>query len=105
IYPKHIKNALKFVQLFPNQKFIIDHFAKPFIRNQEMEPWLSELSAFSGFENVYCKMAGLVTEADWKNWKHEDFVPYTEAVLSIFGPRRIVFGTDWPVCLTGQQYD
>lgn len=105
IYPRHIKNALKFVQLFPDQKFIIDHYAKPFTKEKQMEPWLTELSEFSSYENVYMKMAGLVTEADWKNWKHEDFLPYTEAVLSIFGPRRIVFGTDWPVCLIGQQYD
>lgn len=105
IYPKHIRNALSFVKRFPNQKFIIDHYAKPFIKKKELEPWLSDLSAFSSYENVYCKMAGLVTEADWNNWTPEDFKPYTEAVLSIFGSKRLVFGTDWPVCLTGQSYD
>ncbi len=105
IYPGHLKSTLQFVNKFPDQKFIIDHFAKPFIKRQEMQPWLNDLSKFSGHPNVYCKMAGLVTEADWKNWKTEDFIPYFDSVLTIFGADRIVFGTDWPVCLTAQSYD
>ncbi len=105
VYPRHLKYALQFVERFPEQKFVIDHFAKPDIKNKVMQPWLSDLSKFAVYPNVYCKMAGLVTEADWVNWKKEEFVPYFEAVLSIFSADRIIFGTDWPVCLTGQSYD
>jgi L-fuconolactonase len=105
VYPRHLKYALQFVERFPEQKFVIDHFAKPFIKNKVMQPWLIDLSKFAAYPNVYCKMAGLVTEADWVNWKKEDFVPYFEAVLNIFSADRIIFGTDWPVCLTGQSYD
>ena len=105
IHPRHLKYALQFVERFPGQKFVIDHFAKPFIKHKATEPWLSDLSKFSAYPNVYCKMAGLVTEADWVNWKKEDFVAYFEAVLNIFSADRIIFGTDWPVCLTGQSYD
>lgn len=105
VYPRHLKYALQFVERFPEQKFVIDHFAKPVIKNKVMQPWLSDLSKFAAYPNVYCKMAGLVTEADWMNWKKEDFVPYFEAVLNIFSADRIIFGTDWPVCLTGQSYN
>ena len=105
IHPRHLKYALQFVERFPGQKFVIDHFAKPFIKHKAIEPWLSDLSKFNAYPNVYCKMAGLVTEADWENWKKEDFVPYFEAVLNIFSADRIIFGTAWPVCLTGQSYD
>ena len=105
IHPRHLKYALQFVDKFPGQKFVIDHFAKPFIKRKEVQPWLNDLSKFSDRQNVYCKMAGLVTEADWRNWKKEDFVPYMESVLDVFGVERIIFGTDWPVCLTGQSYD
>ncbi len=105
IHPRHLKYALQFVDKFPGQKFVIDHFAKPFIKRKALQPWLSDLSKFSDYRNVYCKMAGLVTEADWRNWKKDDFVPYMEAVLHVFGADRIIFGTDWPVCLTGQSYD
>jgi L-fuconolactonase len=104
IYPRHLKFALQFVDRFPGQKFVIDHFAKPFIKRKELQPWLTDLSKFATYPNVYCKMAGLVTEADWVHWKKEDFTPYFEAVLNVFSADRIIFGTDWPVCLPGQSY-
>lgn len=105
IYPRHIKTALKFVKKFPGQKFVIDHLAKPFIKKGLIEDWRSDLKQFADFENVSCKMAGLVTEADWDNWTINDFKVYVQTVIDIFGTDRLIFGTDWPVCLTGASYD
>lgn len=104
IYPKHINYAYGFVKQFPFQKFVIDHIAKPFIKERKFKPWEDELSVFKKFPNVYCKLAGLVTLADWTSWKIEDFTYYVNKVLDIFGPDRVIFGTDWPVCLTGASY-
>ena len=104
IYPKHLKYALKFVEKFPEQKFIIDHLAKPFIKTGAIAEWKKDLAPFAGYNQVYCKMAGLVTEADWQHWTLADFTPYVKTVLDIFGSDRVVFGTDWPVCLTGASY-
>lgn len=104
IYPKHLRYALEFIKKFPNQKFVIDHIAKPFIKKQLIDEWKAELFRFSPYKNVYCKMAGLVTEADWDNWEYSDFKPYIDIVLDVFGPERIMFGSDWPVCLTAASY-
>lgn len=104
IYPKHIKYAEAFVKRFPDQKFIIDHLAKPFIRDGRVDEWRKSLQVFASLEHVYCKMAGLVTEADWQHWKMEDFRVYVDTVLEIFGPDRLIFGSDWPVCLVGADY-
>jgi L-fuconolactonase len=104
IYPKHLKHAIKFVERFPDQKFVIDHIAKPFIKDQIIKEWKEELEVFGKYENVYCKMAGLVTEADWDNWKFEDFSSYVSITLDIFGTDRVMFGSDWPVCLPSASY-
>ncbi|CAL1519355.1 amidohydrolase family protein [Chitinophaga sp. MM2321] len=104
IYPKHIKTALEFVKKFPDQPFIIDHLAKPFIKDQLVDDWKRDLKAFADLDHVSCKMAGLVTEADWHQWKLPDFEPYVTTVLDIFGTDRVMFGSDWPVCLTGASY-
>ncbi|MEO8961443.1 MAG: amidohydrolase family protein [Ginsengibacter sp.] len=104
IYPQHLKHAIKFVEKFPDQKFVIDHIAKPNIKDQVIKGWKEELEVFSKYENVYCKLAGLVTEADWNNWKLSDFSSYISATLDIFGIDRVMFGSDWPVCLPSASY-
>jgi len=104
IYPKHLKYAIEFVEKFPDQKFVIDHLAKPYIKDQLVEEWKNELKVFGKYENVSCKITGLVSEADWNNWNVLDFAIYISTVLDIFGIDRVMFGSDWPVCLTAASY-
>ncbi len=104
IHPRHLKYAREFVQRFPNQRFVIDHLAKPFIKEQIWEDWKKDMDAVAEMDNVLCKISGMVTEADWKNWKMEDFTIYFEGVWEAFGPKRVMFGSDWPVCLVAADY-
>lgn len=104
IYPKHLPYALEFVRRFPNQRFMVDHIAKPDIRGGQFETWRRELEPFGREPHVYCKVAGLSTEAHWHAWQYGDFARYLDAVLEIFGSDRLVFGSDWPVCLVGADY-
>jgi len=104
IYPKHLPVAAEFVSRFPRQHFVLDHLAKPFIKKQEMEPWKSDLQRLARFPNVYCKLSGLVTEADWQSWKPEHIFPYLEVAMSCFGPDRLMIGSDWPVCRVAASY-
>ena len=104
IYPRHLKYALEFVEQFPDQKFVIDHLAKPFIKAREVNEWKKEIEGFKTKDNVYCKIAGLTTEADWANWKTEDFNIYISTVIDVFGIDRVMFGSDWPVCLPSATY-
>jgi len=104
IYPKHLKYAIDFVEQFPDQRFVIDHLAKPNIKDQIVAGWKEELSVFREHENVYCKLAGLVTEGDWHHWKSSDYTTYISIVLDIFGIDRVMFGSDWPVCLPSASY-
>ena len=90
---------------FPDQKFVIDHIAKPNIKGQQINRLEKRYTALSGYENLYCKVSGMVTEADWKNWKQEDFTPYMDTVVESFGTNRIMFGSDWPVCLVAASYN
>ena len=99
IYPKHLVVAAEFVEQFPTQRFVLDHLAKPFIKKGELEPWASDLRRLAGHPNVFCKLSGMVTEADWKAWKSQHFVPYLETALECFGPERLMTGSDWPVCM------
>jgi L-fuconolactonase len=105
IFPRHIKYACQLVNKFPNQRFVIDHLAKPFIKKGSVEPWKSELRSFLKIPNVFCKLSGMVTEASWNQWRQEDFEPYMEAVIEIFGPARVMFGSDWPVCTVAAAYE
>lgn len=105
IYPEHLKYAHLFVKKFPEQKLVIDHLAKPYIKEKRVDEWKNDLQVFGQYENVYCKMAGLVTEADWKEWQFSDFKEYVSIVLDIFGIDRVMFGSDWPVCLPSASYD
>ncbi|HRI79083.1 MAG TPA: amidohydrolase family protein [Cyclobacteriaceae bacterium] len=104
IYPQHLPEALTFIKKFPHQKFVIDHLAKPLIREHKIKPWKQQLQQIAMHENVYCKLSGMVTEADWKNWKATDFTPYMETVMESFGPKRVMYGSDWPVCLLAANY-
>ena len=104
IHPRHLKYAYELARQFPNQSFVIDHLAKPFIKDQVWEAWKKDMDAMAGLENVHCKLSGLVTEADWKQWQVKDFAIYIEAVLEAFGSGRILFGSDWPVCLVAADY-
>ena len=91
---------------FPDQPFIIDHIAKPYIKDRFItEEWKDAIRAVAAYPNVWCKISGMVTEADWKNWKPEHFKPYLDTVVEAFGPGRIVYGSDWPVCLVAAEYE
>ncbi|MCF8246054.1 MAG: amidohydrolase family protein [Saprospiraceae bacterium] len=104
VFPHQLGAALEFVRLFPNQKFVIDHLAKPYIKDGYFDGWAALMREIAKHENVYCKVSGMVTEADWQGWKYEDFVPYLDLVAEAFGIRRLMFGSDWPVCLLGGGY-
>ena len=105
IFADQLKYISGFIAAFPNQKFVIDHIAKPEIKNREIRKWRDEITEVARHENVYCKISGMVTEANWENWKKEDFNPYLDTVIEAFGPRRILYGSDWPVCLVAASYE
>ncbi|MBF9221184.1 amidohydrolase family protein [Hymenobacter ruricola] len=98
IFPDQLGYAAELAAAFPNQPFVLDHLAKPLIKAGEMEPWRRDLQALAAHENVSCKVSGLVTEADWQHWQPADFRPYLDAAFDAFGPGRLMFGSDWPVC-------
>ncbi len=104
IYPRQLQSTLLFVKQFPNQKFVVDHIAKPDIKGGRFEQWAESITELSSYPNVFCKVSGMVTEADWKNWTYEDLVPYLKHIFDSFGPERIMFGSDWPVCLLAASY-
>jgi len=95
----------KLVAAFPEQRFVIDHMAKPCIKQGIIAEWKQAIKRFSLFDNVYCKISGLVTEADWEFWEEADFRPYIDTVVETFGTKRIMFGSDWPVCLLAGTYE
>ena len=104
IYPKQLAAATELVARFPEQRFVIDHIAKPEIRSGEPGDWPVQMRIIATNPNVYCKLSGLITEADWKSWRSEHFEPYLEVVFEAFGPERLMFGSDWPVCLVAGAY-
>ena len=105
IFPDQLSYTLELVEEFPDQKFVIDHLAKPYIRDQKIYEWKNDMEELADHENVFCKVSGFVTEADWKNWKPEDFTPYLDVVTEAFGIDRLMFGSDWPVCLVAAAYE
>jgi L-fuconolactonase len=105
IFEDQLKYTASFVAAFPDQPFVIDHLAKPKIKDGKIDQWKKDMAVVAGFENVCCKLSGMVTEADWKNWKSDDFKPYMDAVVELFGVDRIMFGSDWPVCLVAGSYE
>ena len=102
--PEHLPVALKLVQEFPQQPFVVDHIAKPLIKSRIVSPWQEDLKSLARFDNVYCKLSGMVTEANWRTWKPEDFTPYLDIVLDAFGADRVMIGSDWPVCTLSGEY-
>lgn len=104
VFPHQLGAVLEFVKIFPNQKFVIDHLAKPYIKDGYFEGWATMMKAIAKHENVYCKLSGMITEADYQNWRPEQMHPYLNVVLEAFGPRRCMFGSDWPVCLVAAEY-
>jgi L-fuconolactonase len=104
IFEKHLVNTLQFIDKFPGQRFVIDHLAKPPIREGRMEPWASLITEIARRENVWCKLSGLVTEADWKSWTSANFHRYLEQAYQAFGPSRLMIGSDWPVCTLAGSY-
>lgn len=104
IFPDQLKFATELVTKFPNQKFVLDHIAKPDIKNQNIMDWQQDIQALAALENVSCKVSGMVTEADWSNWKSGDFTAYLDVVFEAFGAKRVMYGSDWPVCLVAGSY-
>ncbi|MBF9141090.1 amidohydrolase family protein [Hymenobacter properus] len=98
VLPDQLGYAAELADLFPKQPFVLDHLAKPLIKAGELEPWRRDIQALAKRENVLCKVSGMVTEADWQQWQPADFRPYLDVVFEAFGPGRVMFGSDWPVC-------
>ena len=105
IYPQQLPAAIELVARFPEQPFVLDHLAKPLIRQASLVPWESQIRELARYENVLCKVSGMVTEAHHQSWKALDFRPYLDVVFEAFGARRLMFGSDWPVCLLAGSYE
>jgi L-fuconolactonase len=107
LYPPQLPAAVELAGALPEQSFVLDHLAKPPVRNgaaAALEPWRHDLVALARHPNVACKLSGLVTEAAWQGWRQADFRPYLEVALEAFGPDRLMFGSDWPVCVLAAEY-
>jgi len=104
IFERHLPAAIEFVDRHPNQIFIVDHMAKPRIKERIISPWDRNMREMAKRQNVYCKLSGMVTEADLAGWTPQDLQPYIDVVLAAFGPRRILYGSDWPVLLRACDY-
>jgi L-fuconolactonase len=105
IFPRQLHAAIEVVRRFPAQPFVLDHIAKPDIKAGTLSPWREQLRELAKFPNVCCKVSGMVTEADHTAWKPEDFAPYLEVVFDAFGEDRLMYGSDWPVCLLAGSYE
>ena len=105
VYPRQLSAATELVQMFPQQRFVLDHIGKPNIREQEIEPWRTPIRDLAREPNVYCKLSGMVTEARWNDWQASDFRPYLDVVWEAFGEDRLMIGSDWPVCLLSSKYE
>jgi L-fuconolactonase len=101
---RELPSALGLVRDFPSMRFVIDHIAKPSIASGAIDEWAARLRPLAEYPNVFCKLSGMVTEADWRSWRVDDLTPYASRVLEWFGPDRCVFGSDWPVCLVAGSY-
>ena len=104
IYERHLPQSIQLVDRHPNQIFILDHLAKPQVKAGHLSPWRENLRELARRPNVFGKLSGLVTEADWKHWTSAQIRPCLEVALDAFGPSRLMFGTDWPVCLLASSY-
>lgn len=104
VYPHQLKEVYDFAKKLPGVRFVLDHLAKPYIKRGELEPWKNDLKLLAQLPNVSCKVSGMVTEADWAKWNKSDFVPYLDVAFEVFGTKRLLFGSDWPVCLVAAEY-
>ncbi|MBO25588.1 MAG: amidohydrolase family protein [Verrucomicrobiota bacterium] len=104
IYERQLGPSIEFVDRHPDQVFVLDHVAKPRIGDQIMEPWRAQMFELAKRENVYCKLSGMATEANWQNWTKDDLWPYAEVAMEAFGPTRMMFGSDWPVARLAVEY-
>ena len=104
-YVKHLRHAATLARRLPALPLVIDHLSKPCVKEQRTDDWLPHLKAAAAFPNVYCKISGLVTEADWKRWTVADLKPYVQTALECFGAERCMYGSDWPVCELAGSYD
>ena len=104
-YVKHLKHAATLARELPELPMVIDHLAKPRIKEAATDDWIDNFRAAARFPNVYCKLSGMITEADWQNWKPADLKPYVETALECFGPNRCMYGSDWPVCELAGTYE
>ncbi|MEM6830740.1 MAG: amidohydrolase family protein [Bacteroidota bacterium] len=105
IFPNQLPAAISLSKTFPEQPFVLDHIAKPLIKERKLEEWESHIRELAASPNVSCKVSGMVTEADWSQWEYEHFVPYLEVIFDAFGVDRIMYGSDWPVCLLAAEYE
>ena len=105
IFTDQLKYATEFSNRFPEMRLVLDHMAKPGIKSGERDQWKLDITMLADCKNVYCKISGMVTEANWSGWRYEDFVPYLDVIVNAFGTDRIMFGSDWPVCLLAGRYD
>ncbi|TAF82949.1 MAG: amidohydrolase [Sphingobacteriales bacterium] len=104
VFPNQLPAAIELVKACPNQKFVLDHLAKPYIKTGEIQQWKKDITQLAQLDNVSCKLSGMVTEADWQNWKTNDFYPYLDVAFETFGTSRLLYGSDWPVCLLAADY-
>jgi len=105
VFPRHLSVASQLVGMFPGQVFVLDHIGKPPIREGLLEPWETGIRRLASFPSVFCKVSGMVTEAEWKSWKQEDLAPYLDVIFDAFGTNRLMVGSDWPVCTLAAPYD
>jgi len=105
VHTRHLKHVKTVADECPELHLVVDHLAKPPVARAEIDEWAREIKEIASRPNVWCKLSGLITEADWVNWRVEDLQPYVEKVLEYFGPARMMFGSDWPVCLLAASYD
>ena len=98
VYPHQLEAAISFADRFPDAPLVLDHLAKPYIAKGEVEPWASQIKRLAERPNVACKISGMVTEANWEEWKKDDFHPYLDVCFEAFGEDRLIFGSDWPMC-------
>lgn len=104
IFPDQLGYAAELAAAHPHQPFVLDHIAKPYIKHGDIDGWQRDIRQLAAHPNVWCKVSGLITEADWQSWQPADFRPYLDVVFEAFGPQRVMFGSDWPVCLVAGQY-
>ncbi|MBP1990170.1 amidohydrolase family protein [Paenibacillus eucommiae] len=105
VYPRHLPALIQLMDILPNLKGTIDHIGKPQIKQGIIEPWKQQIAKLAHHKNIYCKLSGMVTEADLEHWNVQDFKPYIDHIVAIFGADRVMFGSDWPVCLLAATYE